>query len=235
MEETLGQKYILRLEDESFPLSTDSVLLASFVRPAGKMADLGSGCGTLGLLLCAKSETLRVQGIELDEAAHLRALENIRANHLEQRLFSCHGDVREIRKHFAAGSFDGVVSNPPYFPVGSGKTSGKHGMARSEERLNLRQLCEAAAWLLPTGGRFSLVHLPSRLCDVLCELRRAGLEPKRLQWVRHKPAFPCCLFFVEAVRGGKPDLRYEADFIEFDENGLPTEEYKAAYHIGGDK
>lgn len=235
MAETLGQKYILHLEDESFPLSTDSMLLASFVRPGRKMADLGSGCGTLGLLLCAKNGSLSVQGIELDKAAHLRALENIRANGLEERLLSCHGDVRQIRTLFPTGSFDGVISNPPYFPVGSGKTSEKHGAARSEENLTLRQLCEAAAWLLPTGGRFSLVHLPSRLCDVLCELRRVDLEPKRLRWVRHRAASPCCLFFVEAVRGGKPGLRYEPDLIEFDENGLPTEAYKAAYHIGGDK
>lgn len=233
MEETLGQKYLLHLEEESFPLSTDSVLLASFVRPGRKMADLGSGCGTLGFLLCAGSEALTVQGIELDAASHLRALENIQRNGLQERLFSCHGDVRSIRGLFPTGSFDAVVSNPPYFPVGSGKTSQKHAAARSEETLNLRQLCEAAAWLLPTGGRFSLVHVPARLCDVLCELRRAGLEPKRLQWVRHKPSAPCCLFFVEAVRGGKPGLRYEPDLIEFDEDGLPTEAYKAAYRIGG--
>lgn len=233
MEERLGQKYLLHLEEESFPLSTDSVLLASFVRPGKKMADLGSGCGTLGFLLCAGSETVTVQGIELSQQAHLRALENIRANGLEDRLFSLRGDVRSIRELFPTGSFDAVVSNPPYFPVGSGKVSEKHAAARSEETLNLRQLCEAAAWLLPTGGRFSLVHLPGRLCDVLWELRRAGLEPKRLQWVRHRPGADCCLFFVEAVRGGKPGLRYEKDLIEFDEDGQATEAYKAAYRIGG--
>ena len=233
MEERLGQKYLLHLEEESFPLSTDSVLLASFVRPGKKMADLGSGCGTLGFLLCAGSEAVTVQGIELSRQAHLRALENIRANGLEDRLFSLHGDVRSVRELFPAGSFDAVVSNPPYFPVGSGKVSEKHAAARSEETLNLRQLCEAAAWLLPTGGRFFLVHLPGRLCDVLWELRQAGLEPKRLQWVRHRPGTDCCLFFVEAVRGGKPGLRYEKDLIEFDEDGQATEAYKAAYRIGG--
>ena len=233
MEERLGQKYLLHLEEESFPLSTDSMLLASFVRPARKMADLGSGCGTLGLLLCAKDASVTVRGIELNQSAHLRALENIEVNRLQERLFSQMGDVREIRALFSAGSFDGVMSNPPYFPVGSGKASEKHAQARSEETLSLRQLCEAAAWLLPTGGRFSLVHLPGRLCDVLCELRRVGLEPKRLQWVRHKPNAPSCLFLIEAVRGGKPGLRYEPDLIEFDENGLPTQAYRAAYQIGG--
>ncbi len=49
----------------AFPLSTDSILLADFT-PLGKnckVADLGSGCGALGLLLCGKDESCRVTGI----------------------------------------------------------------------------------------------------------------------------------------------------------------------------
>ena len=49
------KEYTLDLTS-GFPLSTDSMVLADFVRPPKNavVLDLGSGCGTLGLLLCAR-------------------------------------------------------------------------------------------------------------------------------------------------------------------------------------
>ena len=55
-----------------------------------------------------------------------------------------------------------------------------------EERCTLEQLCAAAARSLKNGGRFALVHRADRLTDLLCALRGAGLEPKRMQLVQHR-------------------------------------------------
>ena len=221
----------ITMEQGSFPLGTDSVLLADFftLLPGMKIADLGSGCGTLGLLACARSVQCRVTGVELDREAHALALRNIAMNRLEDRMESLLGDVREIRSLLPPGSFGCVLSNPPYFPVGSGKIAGP---ARSEVYLNLQQVCEAAAWLLPSGGRFALVHRPERLCDIFCALRENGMEPKRIQFVRHRAASPVCLVLIEARRNGKPGLSYEPDLIEFNEDGTETERYRAACHRG---
>ena len=102
-----------------------------------------------------------------------------------------------------AGGFDLVISNPPYFPVGSGKSGGP---ARSEEFCSLAELCAAAGQLVKNGGRFALCHRPERLVDVLCALRSRGLEPKRLKLVSHSPDRPPALALVEAVRQGRPGL-----------------------------
>lgn len=222
------------IEQAGFPLGTDCVLLSHFVSfPKGaRVADLGSSWGALGLLLCAKDESCHVTGIERNEEAHAAAQANIRHNKLEDRLFSLLGDVRELSQLLPAGSFDCVISNPPYFPVGSGKLSLKNASARSEEYLNLSQLCAAAGYLLPSGGRFFMVHRPERLCDIFCALREAGIEPKKLQFVRHKEAAPACLVLIEGRRGGKPGLSFAPDFIEFTQGGQETEAYQAAYHRG---
>ena len=237
MREVLHNGFVLRHGDGSFRLSTDSMLLAHFAAPfcTGRVADLGAGCGTLGLLLCAENERCTVTGIELDPTAHTVALENINSGGLQSRIFSVLGDVREIRSLLPAGRFDAVVSNPPYFPAGSGRESASAAATRSELTLNLSQLCQAAAWLLPSGGRFALVHRPERLCDIFCALRENGLEPKRLQFVRHTAASPVCLVLIEARRGGKPGLQYAPDLIEFYPDGTETEQYRAAYHRGEDK
>ena len=217
-----------------FPLGTDSVLLAQFLSlpKEARIADLGSGCGTLGLLLCARDKSCRITGIELNATAHAAALENIRKNNLADRLSSLSGDVRRIAELLPAGSFDRVISNPPYFPAGSGKLSKKNALARSEESLTLPQLCKSAAYLLPSGGRFALVHRPERLCDVFCAMREAGIEPKRIQLVRHKECSPLCLVLIEGRRGGKAGLKFEPDFIEFTPDGKETDAYRAAYGRG---
>ncbi len=224
----------VRMAEGGFRLGTDSVLLAHFAQfpPRSRVADLGAGCGTLGLLLCASDPQICVTGVELDEKAHLAALQNIRENALEDRLTSLLGDVREIRTLLPAGSFDCVIANPPYFPASSGKVSTRSAMARSEDTLPLASLCAAAAWLLPCGGRFALVHRPERLCDIFCAMRESGIEPKRVRFVRHRLDAPVCLVLVEGRRGGAPGLRFEADLIEFTQGGAETADYRAAYHRG---
>ena len=49
--EYLHNGYTLEFSPDAFPLSTDSVALAHFVKlpKNARVLDLGSGCGTLGL------------------------------------------------------------------------------------------------------------------------------------------------------------------------------------------
>ncbi len=232
--ETLWNGITMIQPERGFRLGTDSVLLARFLSlpKRAKVTDLGSGSGALGLLLCAFDETCAVTGVEIDETAHRLALENIARNGLEGRLSSVLGDVRQIRALLPAGSFSCVISNPPYFAAGSGKVSAENAAARSEERLSLRELCAAAAWLLPSGGRFALVHRPERLCDLICAMRENAIEPKRIQFVRHSADSPVCLVLLEGRRGGRPGLTYLPDFCEFTPDGAETDEYRAAYHRG---
>ena len=82
--EFLPNGFTLEVPAGAFPLSTDSMVLSHFVRlrTNARVLDLGSGCGTLGMLLCAQNEGCTITGLEIDETAHLAALENIRRNAL---------------------------------------------------------------------------------------------------------------------------------------------------------
>ena len=57
--EQLPGGYTLALSDGAFPLRTDSMVLAHFVKlpKSANILDLGAGCGTLGLLLCLLIKT----------------------------------------------------------------------------------------------------------------------------------------------------------------------------------
>lgn len=211
-----------------FPLSTDSMVLADFVRLPKNAAvlDLGSGCGTLGLLLCARENGCTVTGIELDAAAHAAALQNIARNGLGERLHSICADLRTMP--IAPGGFRVCVSNPPYFS--GGERHSRNPDARSEDTCPPAALFAAASKALCFGGDFFLVHKPEKLAQLCFEASSHGLEPKRLRLVRHRPDSPVSLILLSCRKGGKPGLQIE-ELTLYNADGTPTDDYRRIYHI----
>lgn len=232
--ETLPGGFTLNTEG-SFPLSTDSMCLGAFcpLFPGGRIADLGSGCGTLGLLLLGRQPEITVTGLEIDPAAHTAAMKNIRRNGLEGRLQSVLGDIGAASRLLPPGSFDLVVSNPPYFAPGRGQSSKAQPrkMAREGANCSLETVYAAAAWLLPTGGRFCLCARTEDLTELLFLGRRLHLEPKRLQFLRHRAGSPAKVLLLECRRGGGKGLKLEPDLILYNADSSPTEQMRRIYEL----
>ena len=228
--ETLYNGYSLEIAPGAFPLSTDSMVLADFVKlpKHARVLDLGSGCGTLGVMLCAKDPGCTVTGIELDETAHQWAQKNAAANTLHERMVSICGDFTCLSNHVASGSFDVCISNPPYFTAGFRSTSTP--LARHEDSCSLDGLICNAAWALKYGGDFFLVHKPERLAEIIAAACNQKLEPKRLCLVRHKEKGPVSLILLQCRNGGKPGLIWE-EITLCDPAGQPTEDYRRIYHL----
>ncbi|MBP3660683.1 MAG: methyltransferase [Oscillospiraceae bacterium] len=209
-----------------FPLSTDSMVLADFVKlpKNARVLDLGSGCGTLGLLLCAKEKSCTVTGVELDSAAHDAALRNIERNGLADRLSSICADLRSM----PPDCFRICVSNPPYFSGGARHS--RTPIARQEDTCTPADLFAAAARSLCFGGDFFLVHKPDRLAQLCFEASAAGLEPKRLRMVRHRPGSPISLILLSCRRGGKPGLQID-ELTLYHPDGTPTDDGRRIYHL----
>lgn len=213
----------------TFPLSTDSMVLAHFVKLPrnARVLDLGSGCGTLGLLLCASDSSCHITGLELDEAAHLAALENIRRNNLFACMDSICTDLRLVSDFFATGSFDVCISNPPYFSGGPASTA--LPQARKELQCSLSDLMTAAGKALKYGGDFFLVHRPERLAEIIALGSANRLEAKRLLLLRHRESGPISLVLLQLRKGGKPGLKIEEASL-FQDDGSMTDYHKSVYH-----
>ena len=228
--ECLHNGYTLKLAANSFPLSTDSVALSGFVKlpKNASVLDLGAGCGTLGLLLCAEHPDCCVTGIELSEEDHQMALENAERNKLADRLTSVCADLRSIPDFIAPGSFDVCISNPPYYT--DGYKSKTHARARHTDSCSLQELFQSADRALKYGGDFFLVHKPEMLAQLCSTSIAHHMEPKRLCLLRHKENGPVSLILLQCRKGGKPAVALEEAAL-YDADGSPTPFYKSLYHM----
>lgn len=198
--ELLGP-YQLEQRPGVFPLGSDALALGRFatVRKGWRVCDLGTGSGVLLLLLEERQPGLTLSGLDQDPAAAALAAENLERNGLEGTIWT--GSWSQTP--FPPGSFDLVVSNPPYYAPGSGKDGGPARM----EREGLDDLCRAAARLLRNGGRFALSFPTERMADLFETMRRWDLEPKRLKLLSHTPTKPPYALLAEGVRQGRPGLQ----------------------------
>ena len=228
--EHLHNGFTLELCPGAFPLSTDSVALAGFAKlpRQAKVLDLGAGCGTLGLLLCAQNDNCCVTGIEYNEDAHNMALHNAQANNITDRLTSICADLRTIPSLLRPGSFSCCISNPPYFS--GGPASKRTPDARRDDLCSIDNLMESAAWALKYGGDFFLIHRPERLAELCACAAKYNLEPKRLRLLRHHKEDPVSLVLVQCRKGAKSGLIWEEEFLH-DADGNPSEYYRKLYHL----
>ena len=228
--EKLTNGFTLELCPGAFPLSTDSIVLADFVKlpKSATVLDLGSGCGTIGLLLCAAHEDCSVTGVEIDQKAHETALKNAEANSVQGRLGSICADVQQLSTFIKPGSFRVCVSNPPYFASGPQSLSTPN--ARREDLLPLDTLFQGAAWALRYGGDFYLVHRPERLAELCAIAVRHALEPKKLLLLRHRLGGPVSLVLIQCRKGAKPGLLWDEQHL-YEADGSPSSYFKRLYHL----
>ncbi|MEF2230980.1 MAG: methyltransferase [Pseudodesulfovibrio sp.] len=206
-----------------YRFSLDSLLLACFARPGRRHAgvDLGCGCGVVGLGLLLHEPGLTLTGVELDPVAADAARNNAQELYFASQFNIIQDDIRTWRPQRVA---DFVVANPPFRRIGAGRVSrgGERAAARFEQRADFAAFARCAAVALKTRGKFSFVHLPERLGEIMAALAANGLEPKRLRLVHARPDEEARMVLVQAVKAARPGLRVEPSLILHAGRGAQT-------------
>lgn len=218
--------------------NTDTILLAAFSAPRrGEIcADFGTGCGTIPLIWCTRNEPKHIYAVEIQPAACSMASRSVEYNHLEQIIEVLNADIKDLNKNKILQNIDLIACNPPYKAVGSGIVNKDESLriARHEEQCSLCDIAKASSAVLRFGGRFCLCQRPERLCDTIVELRKAGIEPKRLRFVQQRAAKAPSLFLLEGRRGGKPGLTVCTPLLIEEESGGFSEEMNQIYGAYGE-
>ena len=218
----LGLKDLTIIQKKSgFRFGTDAVLLARFAMPKRKdrVVDLCSGTGIVPILLSGLYSPREIAAVELLPQMADMARRSMEMNHLSGVSVFCR-DLKDCHRELGS-SFDMVTCNPPYMKLGVGKLNQTDELtvARHEIFCTLEDCIREAACLLKFGGRFSLVHRPERLADIITLMRQYRLEPKRMQWVHPARALPPNLVLIEAAKGRQSSLRMEPPVYMYNDQG----------------
>jgi len=185
---------------EGHRFSTDDILTAwygtSWCPVARTALDLGSGIGTVGLIVAWRLPGARLVTVEAQTRSVALARKSSRYNGLEDRYEIREGDFREAGVLREDERFDLITGSPPYFPPGAGVESGhpQKLACRFELRGNVADYCATAAKHLASGGFFACVFPtePAQLARV-----EAGAQAAGLAIVRRRPV---------VFREGEPPL-----------------------------
>ena len=125
-------------------VGTDGVLLGAWCPTGTRILDVGTGSGLIARMLMQRCPDAEVEGIDIDPSAVEQALENgVRAFH--------------TRLQDWQGSYDLIVSNPPYFQNSLKNPDKGREMARHTDTLSYEELIKHSARLLQEGGQLALI------------------------------------------------------------------------------
>ncbi|MCI5211027.1 MAG: methyltransferase domain-containing protein, partial [Candidatus Electrothrix sp. ATG2] len=151
---------------DGYRFSLDAVLLAHFCQPASqdKVLDLGCGCGVIGLILCYRYPEVQVTGLELQPALAKLSQQNVQANRLQNRFTVEQGDLRKIKQHLQAESYEIVLSNPPYYKTGTGRINQEDecALARHELTADPDSVIAAAAYAVKNRAKVVCIYPADR-------------------------------------------------------------------------
>jgi len=161
--------------------STDDLVTAWYATTwcprASRIADLGSGIGSVALLAAWRCPGAVVHTVEAQAESLRLARKSIRHNGQEGRVFPHPGDLRAPGLFADEPPFDLVTGTPPYWPEGDRlpATHPQSVPARLEVRGGIADYAQAAARLLAPGGLFACVFPNDQRERALGALQAAGL------------------------------------------------------------
>ncbi len=221
--------------EKLFCFGIDSILLADFakeIKEGSKIIDLGTGSGIIGILLCAKTKPSPIIGVEIQSQVAEMAKRSIQLNNLQNQFKIINDDIKNLEKIEQMGTFDAVVTNPPYKKMGTGITNENKNklISRHEITATLEDFIQIAKKLLKPGGNFYMVHRPDRLVDIIELLRKYKLEPKKIRLVHPNINKAPNIVLIKSTKDAKPFLKIEKPLYVYNEQGEYTNEIQKIYN-----
>lgn len=203
-------QYNLKIIQSSdvFSYSLDAVLLGDFAKVRNrqdlKIVDLCSGNGAVALMLSQKTKS-SIYGIEIQPELVDMAKRSVSLNELNDQVTIVERDLKDIgTEHY--DTVDVITCNPPYFPLnekGHLNPNEHLAIARHEIHVTLEQLMFKISKLLKMNGKVYLVHRPDRFLELMDEMRKHHIMPKKVRFIYPNESQNANMVLVEGINKGK--------------------------------
>lgn len=186
---------------EGYRVATDPVLLAAAVPDAtqGRVLDVGTGTGAALLCVLRRLPAVTGVGLELLEDHAALARRSVALNGLEDRAAVVVGDAFARPTPVEPGSFDHVLTNPPYHGTGTRSPVDNRATAHMEA-VAVADWIALCLKMTKPRGRLTLIHRADRLTEIMAGLEgKAGAVEVIPLW--SKPGQPAKRVIVRARKG----------------------------------
>lgn len=225
---------------DGFSYGTDAVLLSAYtkVKKGAVGAEFGTGTGIIPILLCHHKSPRKIYAFEIQEDYADLARENVKQCSFDGKIDVICDDIKNIVSSYPAQhgmeDLDFVFTNPPYMKMDSGylNLSRRKLTARHELFCNIDDICQSAYRLLKNGGDFFIIYRPDRLCDLLCAMRQAKIEPKSMTEVVSKQGQAPTLVLVKGQKQASPSMKVTRPLVIYNDDGSYTDEMMEIYEKG---
>lgn len=223
--------------DGGLMFGTDAYLLSAYLRSAkNKTAvELGSGTGVISLLAASRKKFARIYALERQSEYYSLTIRNAELNSLSDKVIAMNADIRDISSKELGGEVFSVFSNPPYLPADSGFHAKNPEMdaARRELAGSIYDFAACASRLLQSGGLFTVVYRPDRLCDLICAMRENSIEAKKCLFIMPTSGSEPSLVIVEGKKDAAPSIKIEKPLVIYESDGRTyTKRMQAIYDTG---
>lgn len=150
-------KYFSIIQEASaMKVGTDALLLGALTKLNNERSilDIGSGTGVVSLMCAQRTNAEIICGIEIDEVSFNECRLNYQNSQWSNRMQSIHGD---FNSYDFKGSFDLIISNPPYYSDGFKGDDERVNAAKHVDNLTPEKFFAKALELLSEKGRVVII------------------------------------------------------------------------------
>ena len=191
---------------QGYNFTSDSVILANFVK--AKKTDIcieiGTGSGVISVLVNHKNKPQKIYAFELQEQYASLAQKNVEFNNMQKNIEVVNSNIKDY-KQYVNKEVDVVFCNPPYYKNGVCKQSENEDIAicKHESYLPLVDLIKVVSKLLKFGGKFYFVYPANRLDEIMVELNKNNLQPKKMFFAQPTVNKNANTVYIQCTKGGK--------------------------------
>lgn len=177
------KKFDLEIDKNVFPITTDAVLLASWVEinSSDLVLEVGIGSGIISFICKFKFSNIEIHGIDINSHAIKTAEFNMDNLGLDGMTFSS----ISFQEFESKTRYDHIICNPPYFANSLLPLSQKMKEAKHRENFDFGKFASFCNRNIKDNGSISVILPYDQENELSYNLCKFGFSPSRICKIKH--------------------------------------------------